>query len=131
MNTSNLNARCCSIRSPIRKWLIGRKLRKLKLDDSQIAKLDSLFASASSASKNHDNAKYGVQKSISVMLAEEGFNRKKAVELIHTAAEQHVEHATEIVEAFGEFYQGLEPWQQKQVQAMWQKRRHCTSRRCH
>jgi Spy/CpxP family protein refolding chaperone len=131
MNTGNLNSHCCSKRSPIRKWLIGRRLRKLKLDNSQIEKLDELFANARSASNGHVIANSELQQHISAIMAEDGFNREKAVELVRTIADQYAERATEIVEAFGEFYQGLEPWQREQIRGMWQKRRHCAARCCH
>jgi len=80
MNMSNLNSRCCNQCSPIRKWLIERKLRKLKLDDNQREKLDTLIDSASLANKDHINAKNEVQESITAMITEDGFNLDSAVD---------------------------------------------------
>ncbi|MGB5766640.1 MAG: hypothetical protein WBM38_07895, partial [Arenicellales bacterium] len=48
--------------NPIAKWLINRKLRKLKLDDVQKEKLDALFDVASSAYKDHKIEKNEVQE---------------------------------------------------------------------
>jgi len=131
MNMNSFNSHCGRARNSIGKWLIDRKLRKLKLDDTQKEKLDALFATAGSAIKNHKIVKSEVQDRFTAMMAEGGLDRDKAAELIRTAADQHVDHATEIAEAFGDLYETLEPWQQQQVQAMWQKRRHCLSHRCH
>lgn len=131
MNTNKQNARSCGQYSPLRKWLIGRKLRKLKLDDSQIEKLDALFANARPVRNNHPIANDRVQEYIIEIMAEKAFNREKAAELIRTASDQDANRAIATVEAYGEFYLGLESWQQEQVQRMWKKRRHCASRCCH
>jgi|GEM_PF-1558545 len=131
MNMNSINSHCGKKRNSIAKWLIHRRLRKLKLDEQQKEKLDALFATAGSAIKNHKIVKNGVQESFTAMMAEGELDRDKAAELIRTAADQHVDHATEIAEAFGDLYETLEPWQQQQVQAMWQKRRHCLSHRYH
>lgn len=122
------SGRACN---PIGKWLINRKLRKLKLDASQKEMVDTLFAIASSARKDHAIARSKVQERFTTMMAEEGYDREKAAELIRTAADQHADRATDIADAFGDLYETLEPWQQQQVLAMWQKRRHCRSHRCH
>lgn len=131
MNTTHLRSRYCSEHGLIRKWLIGRKLRKLKLDNSQIDKLDELFAGLRSTTEACFVANIELQQHITELLTEDGFNHDKAANLIHSVADQHTERATEIAVRFGEFYQGLESWQQQQLRAMWQKRRRCASRCCH
>ena len=131
MNTTQLRSRYCSERGSIRKWLIGRKLRKLKLDNSQIDKLDELFAGLRSATEASFVANIELQQHITELLTEDGFDHDKATNLIHSVADQYTERATEIALRFGEFYQELEPWQQQQVRAMWQKHRCCASRCCH
>ncbi len=131
MNMNSFNSHCGKKRNSIAKWLINRKLRKLKLDDQQKEKLDTLFATAGSAIKNHKIVKNEVQERFAEMMVADGFDHDKATELIRTAADQHVDHATEIAEAFGDLYAILEPWQQQKVLAMWQKRRRCASHRCH
>ena len=131
MNMNSFNSHCGTKRNSIAKWLINRRLRKLKLDDKQKEKLDALFATTGSAIKDHRIVKNEVQEHFTAMMAEDGFDRDKAAELIRAAADQHVDRATEIAEAFGDLYETLEPWQQQKVLAMWQKRRHCLSHRCH
>ena len=117
--------------SAMRKWLIGRKLRKLNLDHNQVEKLEELLDNARPASQGHHKMKIELQECISAILADDDFTQDKAAVLIRTAADQHVERAVEIVAAFGEFYQGLEPEQQLQLQSMWQKRRNRASPCCH
>ena len=117
--------------NPIAKWLINRKLRKLKLDDVQKEKLDALFDVASSAYKDHKIEKNEVQEQMTTMLAADGFDRDRTAELIRASADRHADHATEIADAFGDLYETLDPSQQEQVLAMLQKRRHCYSHRCH
>jgi Spy/CpxP family protein refolding chaperone len=131
MNMNSFNTHSDSACNPIGKWLINRKLRKLKLDASQKEKLDALFAIASSARKDHAIVKSEAQERFTTMMTDEGYDVEKAAELIRTAADQHADGATDIAEAFADLYQALEPWQQQQVLAMWQKRGHCRSRRCH
>ena len=131
MNTNNINTHSGRKCNPIGKWLINRKLRKLKLDDAQKEKVDALFAIARSARKDHAVVKNEVQERLTTMMAEEGYDREKTAELIRNAADQHADLATDITDAFADLYQTLEPWQQQKVLAMWQKRRHCRSHRCH
>jgi len=117
--------------NPIAKWLINRKLRKLKLDDVQKEKLDALFDVTSSAYKDHKIEKNEVQEQMTTMLAAEGFDRDRTAELIRASADRHADHATEIAGAFGDLYEALDPSQQEQVLAMLQKRVHSCSHRCH
>jgi len=131
MNTNNVitdGGRTCN---SIGKWLINRKLRKLKLDEAQKEKVDALFDIASSARRDHVIAKNEVEEGFTTMMAEQGYDREKAVELIRTAADQHAVRATDLADAFANLYETLEPWQQQKVLAMWQKRRHCRPHRCH
>ena len=131
MNTGTTNTRCCNRPNPIRKWLIGRKLRKLKLRDNQLEQLDALIASTRSTgwACGYDSSK--VQRSLIALMTEQDFDHDKAAALIRTAADQQVERATQIAAAFGEFYQGLEAWQQAQLQNVLRKRSRCQSRCCH
>ena len=131
MNTNNVNTDGGRTCNSIGKWLINRKLRKLKLDDTQKEKVDALFDIASSARKDHAIVKSEVQEDFTTMMADEGYDREKAVELIRSAADQHADRATELADAFADLYETLEPWQQQKVLAMWQKRRQCRSHRCH
>ena len=131
MNTNNINTDSGKTCNSIGKWLINRKLKKLKLDEAQKEKVDSLFDIASSARRDHAIAKNEVQEGFTAMMAEQGYDREKAVELIRSAADQHADRATELADAFADLYETLEPWQQQKVLAMWQKRRHCCSHRCH
>ena len=130
MNTTDSNTRCCRKRSPLRQWLIGRRLRKMKLDDGQVEKLDELFASARTADKESGIGKNELRACISAMITDQAFDREKAAEHINSAVQKRAERMTDIAVAFGEFYQGLEPWQQQQLQALWRKRGHCGSRCC-
>ena len=131
MNTTDSNTHCCRKRRPLRQWLIGRKLRKMKLDDDQAEKLDALFASARTADKESGIGKNELRAYIGEMITDQAFDPERAAERINSAAQQHAERMSNIAVAFGEFYQGLEPWQQQQLQALWHKRRHCVSRCCH
>ena len=131
MNTNNVNTQGGRTCNSFGKWLINRKLRKLKLDDAQKEKVDALFAIARSARKDHAVVKSEIQDRFTTMMADQGYDREKTVELIRSAADQHADRATDIADAFADLYQTLEPWQQQKVLAMWQKRRHCRSRRCH
>jgi Spy/CpxP family protein refolding chaperone len=131
MNMNNLNTHSGKACHPIGKWLINRKLRKLKLDATQKEKVDALFAIASSARKDQAIEKSEVQEHFTTMMAEDGYDREKTAELIRNVADLHADRATDIANAFADLYEGLEPWQQQQVLAMWQKRRHCRSHRCH
>lgn len=131
MNTNKDNTHSGRTCNSFGKWLINRKLRKLKLDDAQKEKVDTLFTIASSARKDHAVTKSEVQDRFTTMMTEQGYDREKAVELIHSAADQHADRATDLADAFAELYETLEPWQQQKVLEMWQKRRHCRSHRCH
>ena len=131
MSTNNVNTDGGRTCNSIGKWLINRKLKKLKLDEAKKEKVDSLFDIASSARRDHAIAKNEVQEGFTAMMAEQGYDREKAVELIRSAADQHAERATDFADAFADLYETLEPWQQQKVLAMWQKRRHCRSHRCH
>jgi len=131
MNMNNVNTDNGKACNSIGKWLINRKLRKLKLDDAQKEKVDALFTIANSARKDHAVAKNEVQDRFTTMMTEQGYDREKALELIRSAADQHADRATDIADAFADLYETLEPWQQQKVLEMWQKRRHCRSHRCH
>ena len=131
MSTNNVNTDGGKTCNSIGKWLINRKLKKLKLDEAQKGKVDTFFDIASSARRDHAIAKNEVQEGLTAMMAEQGYDREKAVELIRSAADQHTERATDLADAFADLYETLEPWQQRKVLAMWQKRRHCRSHRCH
>ena len=131
MSTNNVNTDGGRTCNSIGKWLINRKLKKLKLDEAQKEKVDSLFDIASSARRDHAIAKNEVQEGFTAMMAEQGYDREKAVELIRSAADQHAERATDVADAFADLYETLEPWQKQKVLAMWQKRMHCRSHRCH
>ena len=131
MNTNNVNTHSGRTCNSFGKWLINRKLRKLKLDDAQKEKVDALFTIASSARKDHAATKSEVQDRFTTMMTEQGYDREKAVELIRSTADQHADRATDLADAFADLYETLEPWQQQKVLEMWQKRRHCRSHRCH
>jgi Spy/CpxP family protein refolding chaperone len=114
--------------SPLHRWLIERRLRKLKLDNNQAEKLDILYTCTTSV----DNKPHSViQECITAMMADDSFNREQVQDLIRTATDQQAERATAMVAAFGEFYEQLEPWQQQQLRDMRHKRRYCWSRHCH
>ena len=131
MSTNNVNTDGGRTCHSIGKWLINRKLKKLKLDDAQKEKVDALFEIARSARKDHADVKNEVQHGLTTMMADQGYDREKAVELIRSAADQHADRATDIADAFADMYETLEPWQQQKVLAMWQKRGRCRSHRCH
>ena len=131
MNTNNHDQHYCRARNPIGKWLINRKLRKLKLDDAQKDQLESVFELASSARKDRHMFKNEIQHRLSEMMTAEGFDRDRAVELIRTTSTQQADRAAEVVQAFGDLYETLNPWQQQQALDMMQKHRRCRSHRCH
>ena len=131
MNTNNINTHSGRKCNPIGKWLINRKLRKLKLDDTQKEQLETVLEIASSARNDRRFFKTEMQDHLPEMMTEEGFDRDRAVELITTATARQADRAAEIVQAFADLYETLEPWQQQQALAMMQKRRHCRSHRCH
>ena len=131
MDTNNVNTHSGGPNNPIGKWLIKRKLRRLKLDAAQEEKVDTLFAIASSAHKDHVIVKSEVQDRFTEMMVENGYDREKAVEIMHSAADQYADRAIDITDVFADLYKTLAPWQQQQVLAMWKKRRHCRSHRCY
>lgn len=128
MNTRNMN-KCRRDRGhPIRKWLIGRRLRKLGLDDRQKEQLDALFADACKAGGTPG---YGRGELLRTMMTEQGFDQGRAEALIRETADRHVRYATETVASFGDFYQGLQPWQQAEIRNLQHRRRRCRTRCCH
>lgn len=131
MSTNKVNTDGGRTCNSIGKWLINRKLKKLKLDEAQKEKLDTLFDLASLARRDHVIAKNEVEEGFTSMMAEQGYDREKAMELIRSAADQHAVRATDLADAFADLYETLEPWQQQKVLAMWQKRRYCRSHLCH
>jgi len=131
MNTSHSSSACCNRRKPVRRWLIRRRLRKLKLDHNQLEKVDDLIARAGSEGQHRSCFNRALQQHIRDVLTDDGFDRDRAFELIRSAAAQQIERQTELVAAYGEFYQGLDPQQQRQLKAMWKQHRRCRSRCCH
>ena len=131
MNMNNFSTHGGRACNPIGKWLLNRKLRKLRLDAMQKEKVDALFAIASAAHGDLAIVKSELEERFTMMMAEDGYDRERAAELIRSVAEQHAERATGIANAFADLYEALEPWQQQQVLAMWRKRGHCRSQRCH
>lgn len=118
-------------RAPVLNWFIKRKLRKLKLDESQRKQLDKLILSAGSARHDRLSTRDQLHSNVAELLSKREFNREKAAEVMRTATGHHVDHATKFIDTFGEFYDGLESWQQEQLQAMWQKRGRCAVQCCH
>ena len=131
MNTGRKNIRCCSRRSPLRRWLIGRKLRQLELEDQQQEQLDQLIENAHSLGSACSAERGTVRRSIAALISKEGFDSEKAVSLVRRSADQQVERASALVTAFSAFYQGLEPRQRAQLQHMLRNRNQCRRRCCH
>ena len=124
MSIIESNTRCCSKRGPLRQWLIGRKLRRLKLDDTQREQLDGLFATASKLKQGKMTVQEELRDRISQMMVDPAFDRGSTAEWIQATAQRYAESTTQLVTAFGEFYRQLEPWQQQQLRSMWEKRCH-------
>ena len=131
MNINSYNSHFGKACTPVGKWLINRKLRKLKLNDAQKEQLDTVLEIASSAHQEHQLFNTELQQRFTTMMTEDRYDRKKAEELIRKATNQHAEHAAEVAGAFADLYEILAPGQQQQVLAMWQKSRRCRSHRCH
>lgn len=131
MNITDSNTHCCRGRSAMHKWLIGYKLRKLNLDHDQVEKFEELLDRARLANQQCDNTKSEVQECIGAILTNDDFTLDKAAALIRAATEQYATRAVEIVAELAEFYRGLEPEQQLQLQSLWRKRPHRASRCCH
>jgi len=118
-------------RAPVLNWFLKRKLRRLKLDESQRKQLDKLILSAGSARYDRLSTRDQLHSNVAELLSKPEFNREKAAEVMRTATSHHIDRATKFIDTFGEFYDGLELWQQEQLQAMWQKRGCCTVQYCH
>jgi Spy/CpxP family protein refolding chaperone len=131
MNKGNCIPVCHGKRAPVLNWFLKRKLRKLKLGELQRKQLDQLISSAASVRRDRLSAKGELHSNVAELLSAPEFNREKAAEVIRTATAHHIDSATKFIDIFGEFYDGLESWQQEQLQAMWQKRGRCGVRCCH
>ena len=91
MNTNKHDPHYCRARNPIGRWLINRKLRKLKLGDAQQEQLETVFELASSARNDRQMFNKEIQDRLSEMMTEDGFDRDRAVELIRRAAARHAD----------------------------------------
>ena len=123
MNTTH--TRCGRTRSRVGKWLINRKLRKLELNEVQKQQLDTVFDIAHSAYEDKRSSRHAMHQQISEVTTAQGFDRDRAIDLIHTAREQEAARTEEVVQAFGDLYDTLSPQQQEQALSMWEKRGRC------
>jgi hypothetical protein len=131
MNKGTCILGCHGKRAPVLNWFFKRKLRKLKLGDSQRKQLDQLIISAESSRHDRLSASDELHSNVAELLSEPEFNRENAAEVIRTATSHHIDRATKFIDTFGEFYDGLDSWQQEQLQAMWKKRGRCAVQCCH
>ena len=129
MSMMNANTHRCQRTSPLRKWLLARRVRKLQLDDNQMEQLDTLFARAWSVSRRNMTGGNELLDSIGKVLQEQAFDHDRVAERMDAAARAYAEDAAAIVIAFGEFYHALRPWQQQELRALWRKRSQ-HARRC-
>ena len=125
MRKGNCMSVCHNKCAPVPSWFLKRKLRKLKLDELQGKQLDRLISSAVSARHDRVSARGELHGNVAELLREPEFNREKATEAIRTASDRYIDSATKFINIFGEFYDGLESWQQEKLQSMWQKRGCC------
>ena len=130
MKTNDANTSCRRWHSPLHRWLLVRRLRKLQLDSTQLESLNALLAALPMTGRGQVTGGRELNACISAVMADQGFTREMAAEKIQLAAAEFAERATELFAAFAAFYRNLDTRQQQQLQAWWRKRANRGARCC-
>ncbi len=130
MKTNDVITACPRWRSPLHRWLLARRLRKLQLDSSQLERLNTLLAALQTTHQGQVTGRHALNAGISAVMADTRSTREMAAEPFRLAAAAFAEQAADLIAAFAEFYRGLDPRQQQQLQAWWRKRSQRGARCC-
>ncbi len=112
-------------------WLTRRVSRKLELDNSQAEKLLAIQREVGRSRAELKTARQDRAKSFGELLAQEDFDREKAMDVMGDARQTLDIHAGKLIESFDEFHESLSTDQRQRLAVLWD--RHMTKRAgcCH
>lgn len=118
---------CSGKHSLLKNWMRRRVARKLALSPQQTQQFISFQQRLDSERDSWQQQRRHTHAALGTLLEGNRLDRQRATTLLEEKCQAAQTHGSALVDAFGDFFDSLEPWQRQRLQEHWQ-RRHCGCR---
>ena len=105
----------------ISRWMMRRLTKRLNLSSQQSEKFIYLSNTMHSTHTNINDMRAQRDKLLEPLLQAEQLDRDTALRILRLPQQEFNEHTSDIVNAFGDFYDELQPAQREKLLQLWKK----------